>query len=93
MQLHGGEVLAGDDCYAIVLAGAIRDLQVLVNAAIYRMDTLFYEMLIFSAVGGNVRVESFILGMGLDCNVQKNSTYFFCKRKDLEVSKRLGHGK
>lgn len=74
MQLHGSEALAGDDRYAIVLAGAIRDLQVLVNAAIYRMDTLFNKMLIFSAVGGNVRVESFILELGLDCNVQKNNT-------------------
>lgn len=72
--LHGSEALAGDDHYAIVLAGAIRDLQVLVNAAIYSMDTLFNKMLIFSAVGGNVREESFILGLGLDCNVQKNST-------------------
>lgn len=74
VQLHGGEALAGDDRYAIVLAGAIRDLQVLVNAAIYRMDTLFNKMLIFSAAGGNVRVESFILGLGLDRNVQKSST-------------------
>lgn len=74
MQLHGGEALAGDDRYAIVLAGVIRDLQVLVNAAIYRMDTLFNKMLIFSAAGGNVRVKCFILGLGLDCNVQKKST-------------------
>lgn len=77
VQLHGGEALAGDDRYAIVLAGAIRDLQVLINAAIYRVDTLFNEMPIFSAVGGNVRVESFILGMGLDRNVQKNNTLSF----------------
>lgn len=74
MQLHGGEALAGDDHYAIVLAGAIRDLRVLVNAAIYRMDTLFNKLLISSAVGGNVRVEPFILGLGLDSNVQKSST-------------------
>lgn len=77
VQLHGGEALAGDDRYAIVLAGAIRDLQVLVNAAIYRMDTSFNEMLIFSAVGGNVRVKYLILGMALDSNVQKNSTLSF----------------
>lgn len=74
MQLHGGEALAGDDRYAIVLAGVIRDLQVLVNAAIYRMDTLFNKMIIFFAAGGNVRVKCFILRLGLDCNVQKNST-------------------
>lgn len=45
------EALTSDDSYAIVLAIAIRDLQVLVNAAIYRMGTLFNETLIFLCSG------------------------------------------
>jgi len=45
------EALTRDDSYAIVLAIAIRDLQVLVNAAIYRMGTLFSKMLIFLCNG------------------------------------------
>lgn len=53
---------------------AIRALQVLVNAAIYRMGTLFNQTLIFLCRGRNVRAEWFILEMGLDCSVQRNST-------------------
>lgn len=51
VQVGSGGALTSDDGYAIALATAIRVLQVLVNAAIYRVGTLFNKTLIVLCSG------------------------------------------
>lgn len=97
------EALTSADSYAIVLAIAIRDLQVLVNA-IYRMRTLFNETLIFLCSGRKCQSGVFHPCDGTGQSYPKERYFVLAKQnnnrtqtkppnsQNQEASSRLTHG-